>query len=117
MALQYYITLKFCPSNPTYDWILNPKYEQNFEKKEKSIKPFGFRMKATLKESKISLNDIHESILPQTLPWNIKKPEVIFELNELPKTKTHPITYLEKFNNIFQHHPNHLCLYGWFQRH
>ena len=64
-------------------------------------------MKSTLKESNISLNDIHESILPQTLPWIIKKPEVIYEL----KTKTHPSTYQEKFHNILQHHPNHLYIF------
>ena len=52
-------------------------------------------MKSTLKESNISLNDMHESILPQTTPWIIKKKktDVIYELNELPKTKTHLITY------------------------
>ena len=72
-------------------------------------------MKSTLKESNISLNRIHESILPQTPPWIIKKPTVIFELNELPKTKNHPITYQEKLNNILQHYPDHLCLYGWLQ--
>ena len=61
-------------------------------------------MKSTLKESNISLNDIHESILPQTPHWIIKNPKVIFELNELPKTKTHPITYQEKFHGILHHH-------------
>ena len=68
-------------------------------------------MKSTLKESNISLNDIHERILHQTPPWIIKKAEVIFELNELPKTKTHPIAYQEKFHNILQHHPSHLYVF------
>ena len=89
LALQYYTKLKSCPFNPTYDCIFNPKYEQHFEKKEKSKKPFGLRMK----ESNISLDDIYESILPQTPPWIIKKTKRIFELNELPKTKIHPIIY------------------------
>ena len=65
-------------------------------------------MKSTLKEFNISLNDIHESILPQIPHWIIKKPEEIFELNELPKTKIYPCTYQEKFHNILQHHPHHL---------
>ena len=33
---------------------------------------------------------------------------MILELNEHSKTKTHPSTYLEKFHNILQHHPDHL---------
>ena len=40
-----------------------------------------------------------------------KTSAVVFELNELPKTKTHPITYQEKFHNILQHHPNHLYVF------
>ena len=34
LALQYYTKLESCPSNPTYDCILNPKYEQYFEKQK-----------------------------------------------------------------------------------
>ena len=62
LAFQFYTQLKPCPSNPVYDCILNPKYKQHCERKEKSIKPFDLRMKSTLQESKISLNNIQESI-------------------------------------------------------
>ena len=34
LALQFYTKLKSCPSNPTYDCIFNPKYEQHFEKRK-----------------------------------------------------------------------------------
>ncbi len=30
---------------------------------------------------------------------------------EFPETKTHPITYREKFHNILQHHLNHLYVF------
>ena len=76
LALQYYTKLKSCTPNSTYDCNFNPKYEQHFEKKEESIKPFDLRVKSTLEESKIYLNNLHESNLPQTPPWIIKKPEV-----------------------------------------
>ena len=68
-------------------------------------------MISTLQESKISLNNIHEGIFPQTPPWIIKNPKVILELNEHSKTKTHPSTYQEKFYNILQHHPDHLYVF------
>ena len=68
-------------------------------------------MKSTFKESKISLSNIHESILLQTLTGIIQKSKVIFKLNELPKTKTHPCTYQEKFCNILQHYHDHLCVF------
>ena len=66
LALQYSTKLKSCPSNPAYDCTFNPKYKQHFERKEKTIKPFGLRMMLTLQESKIPLNNIHEGIFPQT---------------------------------------------------
>ena len=42
---------------------------------------------------------------------SLKNPEVIFELNELPKTRTHHSTYQEKFHNILQHHPNYQYIF------
>ena len=68
-------------------------------------------MKSTLQESKIPLNNMHESTFLQTPPWIIKTPQVILELNEHTKTKTHPSTYQEKFHNILQHHPDHLYIF------
>ena len=68
-------------------------------------------MEPILKESKISLTNIHGTIIPKTPPWIIKKPKVIIKLSELtPKTKTHPSTFQDKFHNILKHHPNHLYL-------
>ena len=46
--------------------------------------------------------------MPQTLPWIIRNPKVLLQLNELPKTKTHPSTYQEKLHNILQQHPDYL---------
>ena len=104
LALQYSTKLESCPSNPAYDCTFNPKYKQHFERKEKTIKPFGLRMKSTLQESKIPLNNIHESIFPQTPPWIIKTPKAILELNEHS-------TFQEKFYNILQEHPDHLYVF------
>ena len=111
LALQYITKLKSCPSNPAYNCIFNPRYKQHFENKIKSIKPFGLRMEPIIKESKIPLNNIHETLIPKKAPWTIKKPQVILELSELPKTKTHPTIYQNKLYNILEHHPNHLRIF------
>ena len=50
LALKYSTKLKSCLFNPAYDCTYNPKYKQHFERKEKSIKTFGLRMKSTLQE-------------------------------------------------------------------
>ena len=49
-------------------------------------------MEPFIKESKISLTNIYEIIIPKTPPWIVKKPKLILELSELPKTKIHPNT-------------------------
>ena len=87
LALQYYTKLKSCPFNPAYDCIFNPKYKQQFEQKEKIIKPFGFRMEPILQKSAISVINVHKSILPQIPLWIIKKSQVILQLNKLPPQK------------------------------
>ena len=96
------------PSNPAYNATFHPRYEELFEKREKAIKPFGLRVKSILQESKISVKNIHQNIFPKTPPWILEKPKVILKLNELPKTKPHPCTYIEKFHHIVSQYPEHL---------
>ena len=68
-------------------------------------------MEPVLKESTISLANVYKSIITQIPPWIIKKPKVILQLSELPKTKTHPSTYIEKFHTILLHHPDHQYIF------
>ena len=105
LALQHCIKLKSYPSNPAYDCIFQSKYKQQFEQKERTIKPFGLRMEPILKES-ISLANGHKSIITQILPWMIKKTKSNPPIIRTPKTKIHPNTYIEKFHTILLHHPD-----------
>ena len=45
------------------------------------------------------------------LPWILEKPKVILKLNELPKTKNHPSTYIKKFHHILFDYPKHLHVF------
>ena len=100
--------LKSCPSNPAYDCIFNCKYKQQYEQKEKTIKPFGLLIEPILQESTMSVSNVHKSILPY---WIFKKTQAIPQLNKLPQTKTHPSTHLENFHTILLHHPNHQYIF------
>ena len=75
------------------------------------IKPYGLRMKPMQQQSKISVKNIHQDILPKSPSWILEKPEVILKLNELPKTKIHPCTYIEKFHHIVSHYPEPLYVF------
>ena len=56
-------------------------------------------MKSMLQESEMSVKNILQDLFPETPPWILEKPKVILKFNELPKTKTHPSTYIEKFQS------------------
>ena len=103
LATQYYAKLKSCPSNPAYNATFHPRYGELFKKRGKAIKPFDLRMKSMLQQSKISFKNIHQDIFPKTPPWILEKPKVILKMNVLPKIKTHPYTYIEKFHHILSH--------------
>ena len=108
LATQYYANLKSCPNNPA---AFHPRYRGLFEKREKAINPFGLRMKSMLQESEKSVKNILQDISPETPPWILEKPDVIFKLNELPKTKPHPSTYSEKSHHILMDYPEHLHVF------
>ena len=54
LALQYYIKLISCPQNPAYNCIMETRYKNLFENKEKVIKPFNLRIQTLLNEIKIN---------------------------------------------------------------
>ena len=97
------------PIQPNLWLHLNPKYEQHFEKKKKSIKTFDLRMKSSFKES--NALEMHQGILGL-----LKKTEVIFWMNSL-KQKPIPVLIRRNFHNILQHHPKHLYVFKEVSRH
>ena len=110
LGLQYYSKLKSLPSNPVYDCIFNPKQQNLFEEREKTIKSFGLHMKHIL-EDRHFITKIHDTIQLSSPPWLLKQPVVILDLNKLPKNKTHSLTYLEKLNKIQERYPSHLHIF------
>ena len=64
-------------------------------------------MKQILEDIDISLTNIHDTIQLSSLPWLLKQPVVMLDLNKLPKNKTHPLTYQEKLNISQERYPNH----------
>ena len=109
LTLQYYIKLISCPQNPAYNCIIETRYKNLFENKEKVIKPFNLRIQTLL--NKINPKIIHNTILPKTAPWTINQPIIKLDLTKLSKTKTHPITFQENFLNIQNNFPNHHHIY------
>ena len=83
------------------------RYKNLFKNKEKAIKPFNLRIQTLLNEIKINPKIIHNTILPKTAPWTINQSIIKLDLTKLSKTKTHPITFQEKFLNIQNNFPDY----------
>ena len=62
LGMQYVIKLKAYPSNPAYDCVFNPLYENVYDKLPNIIQPFGFRLKSHFENSDINLDDIKPKI-------------------------------------------------------
>ena len=90
--------------------ILN-SYKNLFENKAKAINPFNLRIQTFLNEIKINPKIIHITILHKTTPWTIYQLIIKLDLTKLSKTKTHLITFQEKFLNIQNNFPDHHHIY------
>ena len=111
LALQYYIKLISCPQNPAYNYIMEVRYKNLFENKEKAIKLFNLRIQTLLNEIKINPKIIHNTILPKTAPWTINEPIITLDLIKLSKTKPHPIIFQENFLSIENNFPEYHHIY------
>ena len=49
-------------------------------------------MKHILEDTDILQTNIHDNIQLSSPPWLLKQPVNIFDLNKLPKNKSHPLT-------------------------
>ena len=102
------------PQNPAYNCIIEIKYKNLFENKEKAIKPFNLRIQTLLNEIKINPKIIHNTI-PKTAPWfiptnNKARPNQTFQNQNTP----------HHFPRELPQHPKQLPrppphLYRWIQ--
>ena len=65
LAHLYYIKLISCPQNPAYNCIMEARYKNLFENKEKVIKPFNLRIQTFINEIKINPKIIHKQSSPK----------------------------------------------------
>ena len=96
LALQYYVKLKSCLTNPAHHKVFHPKYKELFQKNEKAIKPFGLRMETIIGEAEVDLTENHKTIIPDIPPWTIRTPNIILTLCKFYKNKTNPLIFQEE---------------------
>jgi hypothetical protein len=75
-------------SNPAYDFVFNPLFENVYDKQPNTIQPFGLRIKSHFENSDINLDDIAPIVIPENPPWLNPKPIFNFELTQYKKSET-----------------------------
>jgi hypothetical protein len=100
LGLQYVTKLKTYPSNPAYDCVFNPLYENVYDKQPNTIQPFGPRVKLHFENSDINGDNIAPIVIPENHPWLNPKPTFNFELTQYKKSETNPLLIQQHFTEI-----------------
>jgi hypothetical protein len=83
--MQYATRLKAYSSNPVYDCVFNPLYENIYDIQPNTIQTFGIRVKFPL--FFLNLDDIAPILIPENPPWLNPKPIFYFELTQYKNLK------------------------------
>ena len=111
LSLQYTTKLAACPTNSTYDMVFTPDFVARYESRPAAIRPLGLRISTYLNILGFEGDHIFELRVPDFPSWVLPSPEINFQLAELKKSSTNPITFQEMFNTIRLRYHSHKFLY------
>ena len=97
LSLQYVTKLKSTPSNPAFNCVFRPEYEQKYMRNTKVIPPLGIRIKEHLEGSNILIEVINDDDIYDTPPWELSSPTVNLTLHSSSKSETLNSEYRQRF--------------------
>ena len=111
LSLQYAIKLSSTPNNPTFDTVFRPKYSEIFAIRPNAIPTFGLRIKDLIDEANINIETIRQATIPESPPWQLESPLIIYGLKTVKKVDTNPMVFQELFNDVQDKYFDHQFLY------
>ena len=111
LSMQYVTKLSASSSNPAYDCVFHPDFQDIYYLKPNAIRPLGLRMKPHLEFADIDSSVIARSEIPPIPPWTIRAPTVILDLGQFKKSETDPIIYQQQFDVIRSNLDDYLCIF------
>ena len=111
LSLQYAIKLSSTPSNPTFDTVFRPKYSEIFAIRPNAIPTFGLRIKDLFDEANINIETIRQATMPESPPWQLGSPLIIYGLKTVKKVDTNPLVFQGLFNDVQDTYFDHQLLY------
>ena len=100
LSLQYVTKLRSSPSNPAYNCVFRPEYENKYLSHTKVSPPLGIRIKEHLEGCDILIDQINEDDIYDIPPWEISTPTVNLGLHSSSKSETLDSEYRQRFLEI-----------------
>ena len=110
-SLQYATKLSSNPNNPTFDTVFRPKYSEIFAISPNAISTFGLRIKDLIDEANINIETIRQATIPESPPWQLESPLIIYGLKTVKKVDTNPLVLQGLFNDVQDKYFDHQFLY------
>ena len=105
------IKLSSTPNNPTFDTVFRPKYSEIFAIRPNAIPTFGLRIKDLIDEANINIETIRQATIPESQPWQLESPLIIYGLKTVKKVDTNQLVFQGLFNDVQDKYFDHQFLY------
>ena len=76
-----------------------------------AIPTFGLRIKDIIDEANINIETIRQTTIPESPPWQLESPIIIYGLKTVKKVDTNPLVFRGLFNDIQDKYFDHQFLY------
>ena len=112
LSLQYVTKLKSTPSNPAFNCVFRPEYENKYLRNTKVISSLGIRIKDHLQSCNILIDEINDDDIYDIPPWELPSPTVNLALHSSSKSETHSSEYRQRFLEVNDYKEKKtLCLF------
>ena len=106
LSLQYVTKLKSTPSNPAFNCVFKPEYENKYLRNTKVISPLGIRIKEHLQDCDILIDEINDDDIYDVPPWELSSPTVNLALHSSSKSDTNNSEYRQRFLEMNEYYEN-----------
>ena len=100
LSLQCALQLSSTPANPTFDMVFNPKLQDNFLLRPKTIPTFGIRIRSLREDLEIEPYQIENIRLPHIPIWGMMEPTILYILRAGKKSDVCPSEFQSRFHII-----------------
>ena len=107
----YALWLSSTLTNPTFDMAFNPKLQDNFLLRPKTIRTFGIRIRSLREDLEIEPYQIENIRLPHIPIWDMMEPTILNDPRAENKSNICPSEFQSRFHIIQNKYDDHQFIY------